>query len=347
MSRRLRLRLIVLLAFSAGWPLGGLAAGDGGGERPTAPIVPPETASTPWTQMVVAGGEVHLAYPADLALAVTPEQLLTRSTIPACDQPFDYCLYLPSALFEGTNLSSAGLRISRRPDLTAEISCLLAQPEGYSDLQPAVVRGQPASTSRFGDLGQGAAGSYSLGELRRLWSGQACYEFETRQVLTRYENYDPGAITQFTTADQADLATRFRSVLRSVTLAERQPVTWPTTGTSTLDAFVQPAEPAPGASVGSPLRLAGQAVGNWFFEGTFPVRIVGANGEELASGYVTADGPWMTTRFVAYKGALPFSVTEPTRATLILQRANPSALAVHDASVRVPLTLLPDDAIAR
>lgn len=336
------LRLTLTLALLVAWPFAANAAGDGVGERPPTPTEAAAPTDATWTRMVLAGGEVALTYPLGLGLAATPQQLLTRSMIPACDQPFDYCLYLPRDQFEGTNLSSAGLRINARHDVTAEISCLLAQPPGYSDLQPGVMRGT-ASTSRFGDLRQGAAGSYSQGELRRLWTGHACYEFETRQVLTRYENYEPGTITQFTDADQAALTDRFDAVLSSVHLTGGQNVTWPARGTSMLEAFVKLELPMPDAALASPLLIAGQAVGNWFFEGTFPVRLIDQDGQELATGYVTAAEPWMTTEFVPFEGALKFSVREATKATLILERDNPSDLALHDASVHVPLTLVPED----
>jgi hypothetical protein len=110
-----------------------------------------------------------------------------------------------------------------------------------------------------------------------------------------------------------------------------------------LEAFVKLELPMPDAALASPLLIAGQAVGNWFFEGTFPVRLIDQDGQELATGYVTAAEPWMTTEFVPFEGALKFSVLEATQATLILERDNPSGLALHDASVHVPLTLLPGE----
>jgi len=133
-------------------------------------LAAPALAAGDVDSMVLAGGRVGLDTPAELSLAVTPEQLLTDASPPPCREGFDYCLYLPAEAYAGTNLRSAGLAVTRREDLRAPASCLLAQPDGWSGLQPGVVYegpGSPVATSRFGDVGEGAAGSYTLGEVLR------------------------------------------------------------------------------------------------------------------------------------------------------------------------------------
>ncbi len=307
--------------------------------NPATPAAPATDA--PAASLTLAGGEVTLELPADLALAATPEQLTTISTIPACSEPFDYCLYLPADASAGTNLSAAGLRVSRRLELTAEISCLLAQPGGWQDLQPGVLRLPAASTSRFGDLSEGAAGSYSQGEVRRLWTGDNCYEFESRLVLTRFENYEPGTITEFTSQQQAALQQELLAVVESATLRGEHVVEWPLAARSSLRAFVRVTRPALDESPASPMTISGTAVGPWFFEGSFPVQLVTTDGRVLASHFVMAQGEWMTTGFVPFEGQLEFVVTEPTEAVLVLMRDNPSGLPEHDASVRIPLVLMP------
>lgn len=345
-----KLALIVLsllsLAGAAGDSVRGAGETEHLGELPgqapdaQAPLAPGQSV-TPPHELTLAGGEVTVTYPPYLALAVTPEQLQTHSSIPACSQPFDYCFFLPASGSADTNLSAAGLRISRRPDLTAEMSCLVAQPGGWQELQPGILRLTAASTSRFGDLRQGAAGSYSQGELRRLWTGENCYEFEARQVLTRFENYEPGTVNEFTKAQQAALTDKLLAVVETATLAGDVAVEWPLAKRSSLRAYVRLSSPAPEASLRSPLAISGQAVGPWFFEASFPVELVTTGGTVLASHYVMADGNWMTADFVLFEGELPFQVSEPTEGFLVLRRANPSGLPQHDAAVRVPLTLLP------
>ncbi len=354
--KRVTIIAIVLVIGLATWASLALGGGGEGPRPPETPETPPASATPAGTgvnnsraldvvpelnSLDLAGGEVQMTYPPDLALAVTPEQLQVRSMIPACSEPFDYCLYLPAEEFGGTNLSSAGLRVSRRGDLTAELSCLLAQPAGWSDLQPGLVRTATASTARFGDVGEGAAGSYSQGELYRLWTGESCYEFESRQVMTRFENYEPGAVAEFSAEDQRQLEARFLAVLQSVSLVGGETIEWPLARTSDLGAFVMVEAPAPGQDVTSPLTVSGQAVGPWFFEGSFPLEIVTLDGELVATGYVTADGEWMTTDFVGFGGAIEFEVAQATAAYLVLRRANPSDLPENDAAVRVAVTLLP------
>ncbi|HLV12873.1 MAG TPA: Gmad2 immunoglobulin-like domain-containing protein [Trueperaceae bacterium] len=301
-------------------------------------LAAPALAAGDVDSMVLAGGRVGLDTPAELSLAVTPEQLLTDASPPPCREGFDYCLYLPAEAYAGTNLRSAGLAVTRREDLRAPASCLLAQPDGWSGLQPGVVYegpGSPVATSRFGDVGEGAAGSYTLGEVLRLYDGVQCWELETRLALTRFENYPPGRVEEFSDADRADVERLLWSVLDSAVVAG-EPVVWPREGTGDLSAFVRVELPAEATS---PLVLRGEARGVWFFEGSFPVALLAEDGTELARGFVTADGDWMTEEFVPFEGELAFEVTGPTPAVLVLMRDNPSDLPEHDAAARYELTL--------
>ena len=330
------------------WGAGDATSGAGSEGAPGAgestqrpPVTEAPAAEAAVETLTLAGGEVTLELPSGLALAATPQQLATTSTIPACTEPFDYCLYLPEDASTGTNLSAAGLRVSHRPELTAEVSCLLAQPGGWQDLQPGVLRLRDASTSRFGDLSEGAAGSYSQGEVRRLWTGENCYEFESRLVLTRFENHEPGAVTEFTAQQQAALHAELLAVVESATLREEHAIEWPLASRSSLRAFVRVSRPALDENPLSPMTISGTAVGSWFFEGSFPVQLLAADGRVLASHFVMAQGEWMTADFVPFEGQLEFEVTEPTEAVLVLMRDNPSELPEHDASVRIPLLLMP------
>jgi hypothetical protein len=303
------------------------------------PLAPLAAAAGDVDGMTLAGGRVSLDLPPELSLAVSRAQLLTDASPPPCREGFDYCLYLPDDAYAGTNLRSAGLAITRRSDLRAPASCLLAQPDGWSGLQPGVVYPEPGegalATSRFGDVGEGAAGSYTLGELLRLFDGEECWEFETRLALTRFENYPPGAVTEFTADDRADVETLLWAVLDSASVLGT-PVAWPDEGASDLSAFVRVDLPAEATS---PLTLRGEARGSWFFEGSFPVRLLAEDGTEIASGFVTAQGEWMTEGFVPFVGQLEFEVTGPTPAVLVLERDNPSDLPEHDAAARYRITL--------
>ncbi|HSE96075.1 MAG TPA: GerMN domain-containing protein [Methylomirabilota bacterium] len=102
--------------------------------------------------------------------------------------------------------------------------------------------------------------------------------------------------------------------------------------------LVRLASPAPDDTVTSPLRLTGEARGSWYFEGRFPVRLLDAEGRELAAAPARARGEWMTEEFVPFEAVLEFASPSPgTRGTLVLEKDNPSGLAAHADAVRVPI----------
>jgi len=95
--------------------------------------------------------------------------------------------------------------------------------------------------------------------------------------------------------------------------------------------------PAVDAIVSSPLVVTGEARGTWFFEATFPVTLLDADGKPIVSGYAQAQGEWMTEQMVPFKTELVFATPSSANGTLVLEKANPSDLPEHDAEVRVPV----------
>jgi hypothetical protein len=89
--------------------------------------------------------------------------------------------------------------------------------------------------------------------------------------------------------------------------------------------------------VRSPLRISGQARGNWFFEATFPVVLTNWDGLIIAQGVASAEGDWMTEEFVPFTAELKFvsDTTVSNRGSLILQKANPSGLSVNDDAYEI------------
>ncbi len=96
--------------------------------------------------------------------------------------------------------------------------------------------------------------------------------------------------------------------------------------------------PLPGAKVGSPLTITGRARGNWYFEASFPVRLLDANGKELAVKAAQATGDWMTTEYVPFSVTLTFTKPTTPTGTLILKKDNPSGLPQNEDSVSIPVT---------
>jgi hypothetical protein len=97
--------------------------------------------------------------------------------------------------------------------------------------------------------------------------------------------------------------------------------------------------PTPGAVTGKEVMVMGKARGPWYFEASFPVQILDANGKVLASGPAKAEGDWMTTEFVPFKITLTVPTSYIGPATLVLHKDNPSGLPEKEASVSFPFTI--------
>ncbi|MBP9686263.1 MAG: hypothetical protein KBD66_00505 [Candidatus Doudnabacteria bacterium] len=112
--------------------------------------------------------------------------------------------------------------------------------------------------------------------------------------------------------------------------------------------FVENVEPAPaepvvlkdftsGQVVTSPLTLTGTALGTWFFEASFPVKLFDADGMLLAEAVAQAQSDWMTLNPVSFSVMLEFTLVTADTGYLEFIRDNPSGLPENDASVRVPV----------
>lgn len=95
--------------------------------------------------------------------------------------------------------------------------------------------------------------------------------------------------------------------------------------------------PRPNAVVASPLEISGRARGNWYFEASFPVKLLDADGNVLAQTPAQAEGEWMTEDFVPYKATLEFETPTTATGTLILEKDNPSDLPENADSLIVPV----------
>lgn len=96
-------------------------------------------------------------------------------------------------------------------------------------------------------------------------------------------------------------------------------------------------QPAPGTTITSPLAVGGEARGSWFFEASFPVRLLDANGDVLAQSIAETPFDWMTEDFVTFRANLAFNQPVTETGTLVLQRDNPSNLPENAAEVRIPV----------
>jgi hypothetical protein len=88
--------------------------------------------------------------------------------------------------------------------------------------------------------------------------------------------------------------------------------------------------------VTSPLTVSGEARGPWYFEASFPVKLVDASGQVLATAPAQAKGEWMTPEFVPFEATLTFS-TAARSGVLVLEKSNASGLPEHADSITVPV----------
>lgn len=104
-----------------------------------------------------------------------------------------------------------------------------------------------------------------------------------------------------------------------------------------LPDLIRVTTPRSGETVTSPLTITGEARGTWYFEASFPVELLDANGNRIAIAPAQAQGEWMTEEFVPFKLALEFPKPSTPTGTLVLHRDNPSGLPEHDKEIRVPV----------
>jgi hypothetical protein len=104
------------------------------------------------------------------------------------------------------------------------------------------------------------------------------------------------------------------------------------------DARIHVTSPIANQTVTSPLKVTGEAKGSWYFEATFPVKLVNAAGVTIASTPARAQNEWMTDTFVPFIAELKFA-PQPAGSTgkLVLMRDNPSGLPENDASISIPV----------
>lgn len=95
--------------------------------------------------------------------------------------------------------------------------------------------------------------------------------------------------------------------------------------------------PRPNDTVKSPLEIKGEARGNWFFEASFPIKLLDKNGKELGTAIAQAKSSWMTTEFVPFEATLEFPTPSIEKGTLILEKDNPSGLPQNADQLIIPV----------
>jgi len=89
--------------------------------------------------------------------------------------------------------------------------------------------------------------------------------------------------------------------------------------------------PADGQTVASPIHVNGKVSGNWFFEGSFPVELIDANGDVIATSTAQTSGDWATTSVIDFSATLYYAkATTTERALIMLKNDDPSGDPARD-----------------
>jgi hypothetical protein len=96
--------------------------------------------------------------------------------------------------------------------------------------------------------------------------------------------------------------------------------------------------PIAGEIIRSPFKITGEAVGFWYFEADFPVRLYDEKDSLLSTAIAMAQGEWMTENFVPFETELVFQIPAGQKTgKLVFERSNPSDMREHDRSLTIPV----------
>jgi hypothetical protein len=100
-------------------------------------------------------------------------------------------------------------------------------------------------------------------------------------------------------------------------------------------------------AVSSPLAVSGTVTGGgWFFEASFPVKVIDADGTVLGQGPAQAQGDWMTTGTVPFSATILFSKPHSVTGTVVFAKDNPSGMPQNDLSLTIPISFVKQAAAA-
>ncbi|HEY4514199.1 MAG TPA: Gmad2 immunoglobulin-like domain-containing protein [Candidatus Paceibacterota bacterium] len=101
---------------------------------------------------------------------------------------------------------------------------------------------------------------------------------------------------------------------------------------------VKVSAPLPGAEVDKNFEVIGEARGDWYFEGTFPVQVHDSANNRIGGGTAKSESDWMTTEFVPFSANIS-AENYSGPAILAFLKSNPSGLPENDDSVSIPIVI--------
>ncbi len=91
--------------------------------------------------------------------------------------------------------------------------------------------------------------------------------------------------------------------------------------------------------IASPAAIEGTVTGGgWFFEASFPIKIVDADGTVLGEGIAQALSDWMSTGTVPFSASIPFTTPHSATGMIIFSKDNPSGAPENAASFSMPIS---------
>lgn len=88
-------------------------------------------------------------------------------------------------------------------------------------------------------------------------------------------------------------------------------------------------------------EVKGQAPGNWYFEGTFPVRVLDIQGEVVTSLLAIASNDWMNENSVPFSVIIDFPLEQEGAYVLQFEKSNPSGLDENSDIAKIAISIKP------
>lgn len=92
----------------------------------------------------------------------------------------------------------------------------------------------------------------------------------------------------------------------------------------------------------SPFNVLGEARGDWFFAGDFPVKLIDGGGNTIRVAIAKAQGDSATEEFVPFLVRIDFDVEETIDGAIVFQKDNPTGRPENDFEFVLPVVFSAD-----
>lgn len=103
------------------------------------------------------------------------------------------------------------------------------------------------------------------------------------------------------------------------------------------DISIKVEKPVPLSKIESPVNISGFASGSWFFEGTFPIKIIDQNENVLGQGTAEALLNWMTEKMVPFEAKIKFEKGDAEVGFIIFSKDDPQGSGNGEV-YKIPIT---------